>query len=147
MATRRTIIENAARRYTETASSRATTRRLSPISFSASLNRRSRRKNGPDGRPFGCHDGGYAQDEWRIRPNFTLHYGLRYEINTPYDDQTHQLGNSERNYPGGRLVVQGAQGLALVNPLWKRAVGNTPFVANSQVGLPITLRNTYAAES
>src|SRR5262249_24327440 len=22
---------------------------------------------------------GYAQDEWRIRPNFTLNYGLRYE--------------------------------------------------------------------
>jgi hypothetical protein len=26
---------------------------------------------------------GYAQDEWRIRPNFTLNYGLRYEYYSP----------------------------------------------------------------
>lgn len=100
-------------------------------------------QNGPDGKPFGYHYGGFAQDEWRIRPNFSLHYGLRYEVNTPFDDETHQLGNFDRNYPGGRLVVQGQTGLSLVNPLWKQAVGSTPFVTNSQVGLPITLRNTY----
>lgn len=29
---------------------------------------------------------GYAQDEWRIRPNLTLTYGLRYGVNTPYTD-------------------------------------------------------------
>ncbi|HVG34838.1 MAG TPA: TonB-dependent receptor [Pyrinomonadaceae bacterium] len=30
----------------------------------------------------------FVQDEWRIRPNFSLSYGLRYEYNTvPYDTQ------------------------------------------------------------
>jgi hypothetical protein len=100
-------------------------------------------QNGPDGKPFGYHYGGYAQDEWRLRPNFTINYGIRYEVNTPFDDETHQLGNFDRRYRGGRLVVQGQEGLALVNPLWKQAVGNTPFVTNSQVGLPSTLRYTY----
>lgn len=100
-------------------------------------------QNGPNGKPYGFHYGGYATDEWRILPNFTLTYGLRYEINTPFNDETHQLGNFDRSYPGGRLVVQGQAGLALVNPLWKAAVGNTPFVTNDQVGLPETLRYTY----
>jgi Carboxypeptidase regulatory-like domain len=102
-------------------------------------------QNGPDGKPYGFHYGGYAQDQWRIRENFTLTYGLRYEINTPFNDETNQLGNFDRNYPGGRLVVQGTEGLSLINPLWKAAVGNTPFVTNEQVGLPSTLRYTYYA--
>ena len=100
-------------------------------------------QNGPDGKPYGYHYGGFGQDEWRIRENFTLTYGLRYEINTPFNDETTQLGNFDRNYPGGRLVVQGQKGLSLVNPLWKAAVGSTPFVTNDQVGLPNTLRYTY----
>lgn len=100
-------------------------------------------QNGPNGKPYGYHYGGFAQDEWRITPRFTLHYGLRYEVNTPFNDATHQLGNFDRHYPGGRLVVQGQEGLSLINPLWKAAVGNTPFVTNSQVGLPNTLRYTY----
>ncbi len=99
--------------------------------------------NGPDGRPFGYHYGGYAQDEWRVRPNFTINYGLRYEVNTPFDDATNQLGNFDRHYPGGRLVVQGQEGYALISPAWREEVGNTPFVTNTQVGLPRTLRYTY----
>jgi hypothetical protein len=100
-------------------------------------------QNGPNGKPFGYHYGFFAQDEWRILPNLTITPGIRYEVNTPFDDQTNQLGNFDRKYPGGRLVVQGQEGLALINPLWKAAVGNTPFVTNDQVGLPRTLRYTY----
>ncbi len=100
-------------------------------------------QNGPDGKPFGYHYGGFLQDEWKIRRDLTMTAGVRYEINTPFNDATNQLGNFDRNYPGGRLVVQGQSGLALVNPQWKAAVGNTPFVTNDQVGLPSTLRYTY----
>jgi hypothetical protein len=99
-------------------------------------------QNGPDGKPYAYHYGGFAQDEWRVRDNFTLTLGLRYEINTPPNDETHQLGNFDRNYPGGRLVIQNEE-TSLINPLWKVAVGNTPFVTASSVGLPDTLRNTY----
>ncbi len=33
----------------------------------------------------------YAQDEWRMAPNFTLNYGLRYEISTPFGDTRQRL--------------------------------------------------------
>jgi hypothetical protein len=99
-------------------------------------------QNGPDGKPYGYHYGGFAQDEFRVRPNLRLTLGLRYEINTPFNDATHQLGNFDRNYPGGRLVIQNEE-MSLINPLWKVAVGNTPFVTASSVGLPDTVRFTY----
>ncbi|MGA2436189.1 MAG: TonB-dependent receptor, partial [Bryobacteraceae bacterium] len=100
-------------------------------------------QNGPDGKPYGFHYGGFIQDEWHIRPNFTLNFGLRYEINTPFNDATNQLGNFDTKIPGGALIVQGQQGMSLINPLWAAAVGNTPFMTNSQVGMPDTLRYTY----
>lgn len=96
-------------------------------------------QNGPDGKPFGYHFGGFVQDEWRLLPNLTLTAGLRYEINTPFNDATHQLGNFDTSVPGGRLIIQNEE-TNLINPLWKVAVGNTPFVTASQAGWPDTLR-------
>jgi Carboxypeptidase regulatory-like domain len=34
---------------------------------------------------------GYGQDEWRVTSRFTLTYGLRYEVNTPYTDIRNRL--------------------------------------------------------
>ena len=99
-------------------------------------------QNGPDGKPYAYHYGGFAQDAWRLGQSLTVTLGLRYEINTPPNDTTHQLGNFDRNYPGGRLVIQNEEA-ALINPLWKVAVGSTPFVTASSVGLPDTLRKTF----
>jgi hypothetical protein len=100
-------------------------------------------QNGPDGRPYASHYGFFAQDDWKVNKKLTVSYGFRYEINPPFNDKTDQLAQFDRNYPGGRLITQGAKGLALVSPSWRAQVGNTPFVTNDAVGLPITLRNTY----
>lgn len=46
----------------------------------------------------------FAQDSWKIRPNVTLNYGLRWELNTPYVDsgnrlQTFRPGQDTALYP------------------------------------------------
>jgi hypothetical protein len=97
-------------------------------------------QNGPDGRPYGYHYSGFAQTEWKVRPNFTLTAGLRYEVNTPFQDSTNQLGNFDYKVSGGQLVVNPNEN---INPLWKEAVGDTPFVFANSVGLGPGLRHTY----
>jgi hypothetical protein len=49
--------------------------------------------------------GFYGQDSWRARPNFTLNYGLRYEIFQPWYERHDQistmiLGEQSTVYPG-----------------------------------------------
>jgi Carboxypeptidase regulatory-like domain len=46
----------------------------------------------------------FAQDSWKIKPNVTLNYGLRWELNTPLTDighrvQTYRVGQNSAIYP------------------------------------------------
>jgi hypothetical protein len=99
--------------------------------------------DGPNVEPYNHALGFYVQDSWKPVPNFTLDYGIRYEIHSPFNDATNQLANFDPNYPGGRVIVQGQAGLAQVLPAFRTDIGSTPIVTNSQANLPYTLRNTY----
>ena len=55
------------------------------IQFLGDVSAPSPFNNGATGQRYAKQDYyiGYAEDEWRIRPNLTLNYGLRYEYYTP----------------------------------------------------------------
>lgn len=63
--------------------------------------------------------GAYAQDEYRISPRFTLNYGVRYEITTPFKDLHNRLmafipGQQSTVYPNAPagLLFPGDPGVA-----------------------------------
>ncbi len=57
-------------------------------------------------------------------------------------DRSNQLGNFDRDFPGGRIVVSDEASLAMVPAFVRNSVPNTPFVTAAEAGLPETLRFT-----
>ena len=78
----------------------------------------------------------FAQDSWKIRPNLTLNYGLRWELNTPLADssrhvETFRPGQMSTVYPcGGPNTDCGSQ----------NAVG---LVVPGDPGVPPGMTQTY----
>ena len=62
--------------------------------------------------------GAYGEDSWRATPDFTVNYGVRYEISTPWWDATNKLetivpGQQSASFPGAPLgwVMAGDPGV------------------------------------
>jgi hypothetical protein len=77
----------------------------------------------------------FAQDSWKVRPNLTLNYGMRWELNTPLADagqkvQAFRPGQASTIYPG----IPGND-----------AAGDTPLgiVVPGDKGVPKGLTSTY----
>jgi Carboxypeptidase regulatory-like domain len=100
-------------------------------------------------RPFGA---GYWQDSWNIRPNFTLNYGLRYEIDAQYGPLSTDKNNVAprisfawdpfKNY---KTVVRGGYGI-----FYSQVYGQIANVAQTlgvldPAGRPVTDLTTCSA--
>ena len=96
-------------------------------------------QNSPDGNPYSNHWAFFGQDDWRLGPRLTINYGLRYDLRPPMNDRSNQLGNFDRNFPGGRVIVSNTAQLAQIPQALRLAVPNTPFVTAADVGLPESL--------
>lgn len=91
----------------------------------------------------------FAQDSWKLRPNVTMNYGLRWEVNTPLAD----IGKKVQTFrPGERSTIYPCK-LDPSNPLFNPALpdGGCDAAGVTPVGLvfpgdktvPTGLTNTY----
>ena len=102
----------------------------------------------------------FAQDQWKLTPNLTLNYGLRYELEPGYYDLHGDIGNFDPSlplagrsiYPNGKQSLLAQSFLASANACDPDGVNNTnsavvngapcmPVLTNSQAGYPSGLKH------
>ena len=95
----------------------------------------------------------YMQDEWRVRPNLTFSYGLRYESHPPFHDEKGSIGNFDPSTPQTGAVIYPVGYQNLLDPNFLASFDGcgygpastayakcTPVLSSSDAHLPSNLR-------
>jgi hypothetical protein len=79
----------------------------------------------------------FAQDSWKVKPNLTLNYGLRWELNTPITDIAHHVQTFR---PGQTSSVYPCQDTLNTDCTAQNPIG---LVFPGDTGIPPALTQTY----
>jgi len=79
----------------------------------------------------------FAQDSWKLKPNLTLNYGLRWELNTPIADVSHHVQTFR---PGQSSTVYPCENTGNTDCASQTPIG---LVVPGDTGVPPALTQTY----
>ena len=87
----------------------------------------------------------YGQDDWRVRSNLSINYGLRYEVNGQMTDEDNRLSAIDLSVPGGRFVLA-SNDQGTISPAAQPLLDQIPipYVTSKDAGwTPGLLRPSY----
>jgi hypothetical protein len=86
----------------------------------------------------------FAQDSWKLRPNLTLNYGIRWEFNSPLTDIGHHVQTFRPGQPTATYPCQiSSYGASLIGTTDCTSVFPTGLVVPGDKGVPPGLTQTY----